>query len=72
MVSDASSSDDNFSESLQFVDHYYRLQKEIELSNEQKETKIKPEINALSNTSYEVLDDNEKFKETFKTVWGFK
>ncbi len=58
LASDASSSDDRIlAESfLQFADHYYRLQKEIELSNELKEAKIKSE----TNSSYEAgLDDNE-------------
>ena len=76
LASDASSSDDRIlAESfLQFADHYYRLQKEIELSNEQKETKIKPEINALSNTSYEAeLDDNEKnLKKPSRRKRGFQ
>ena len=58
LASDASSSDDRIlAESfLQFADHYYRLQKEIELNNENKEAKIKSE----TNSSYEAgLDDNE-------------
>ena len=62
LASDASSSDDRIlAESfLQFADHYFRLQKEIELNNENKETKIKSEISSSSNTSYESeLDDNE-------------
>ena len=62
LASDASSSDDRIlAESfLQFADHYYRLQKEIELNNENKETKIKSEISYSSNNSYESeLNDNE-------------
>ena len=63
LASDASSSDDRIlAESfLQFADHYYRLQKEIELSNENKESKIQSEVNSSSTNSYESrLDDNEK------------
>ena len=43
LASDASSSDDRIlAESfLQFADHYYRLQKEIEINNEAKEARIK-------------------------------
>ncbi len=49
LASDAASSDDRIlAESfLQFADHYYRLQKEIEINNEAKETRIKNE--SLSN-----------------------
>ena len=63
LASDASSSDDRIlAESfLQFADHYYRLQKEIELNNENKEPKIKSEISFSPNNSDESeLDDNEK------------
>ena len=63
LASDASSSDDRIlAESfLQFADHYYRLQKEIELNNESKESKNKSEISSSSNNySEEELDDNEK------------
>tara|TARA_B100001564_G_scaffold326525_1_gene308829 strand:- start:197 stop:697 length:501 start_codon:yes stop_codon:yes gene_type:complete len=63
LASDASSSDDRIlAESfLQFADHYYRLQKEIELNNENKESKNKSEISSSSNNySEEELDDNEK------------
>ena len=62
LASDASSSDDRIlAESfLQFADHYYRLQKEIELNNEIKESKNKSEISSSSNNySEEELDDNE-------------
>jgi len=60
LASDASSSDDRIlSESfLQFADHYYRLQKEIELSNENKEAKIKSELNTASNNSIDTESDN--------------
>ena len=62
LASDASSSDDRIlAESfLQFADHYYRLQKEIELNNENKEAKIKPELTSISNNSSNVEADNEK------------
>ena len=63
LASDASSSDDRIlAESfLQFADHYYRLQKEIESNNENKESKNKSEISSSSNNySEEELDDNEK------------
>lgn len=63
LASDASSSDDRIlAESfLQFADHYYRLQKEIELNNENKESKNKSEISSSSNNySEEELDDSEK------------
>ena len=63
LASDASSSDDRIlAESfLQFADHYYRLQKEIELNNENKEAKIKSELTSTSNNSSIVeIDDNKK------------
>ena len=65
LASDVSSSDDRIlAESfLQFADHYYRLQKEIELNNENKEAKIKPELTTTSNNSSIIeIDDNEKIK----------
>ena len=65
LASDASSSDDRIlAESfLQFADHYYRLQKEIELNNENKEAKIKSELTTTSNNSSIIeIDDNEKTK----------
>ena len=67
LASDASSSDDRIlAESfLQFADHYYRLQKEIELNNENKEAKIKPELTTTSNNSSIIeIDDNEKTTKT--------
>tara|TARA_A100001011_G_C14188527_1_gene790182 strand:+ start:733 stop:1233 length:501 start_codon:yes stop_codon:yes gene_type:complete len=63
LASDASSSDDRIlAESfLQFADHYYRLQKEIESNNENKESKNKSEISSSSNNySEEESDENEK------------
>ena len=62
LASDASSSDDRIlAESfLQFADHYYRLQKEIELNNENKEIRIKNELNlSQSNPSDLELEDND-------------
>ena len=67
LASDASSSDDRIlAESfLQFADHYYRLQKEIELNNENKEAKIRPELTSTSNNSSIVeIDGNEKINKT--------
>ena len=57
LASDASSSDDRIlAESfLQFADHYYRLQKEIEINNEVKETRIKSE----SQTSEIIVSETE-------------
>ena len=63
LASDASSSDDRIlAESfLQFADHYYRLQKEIELNNANKEAKIKPELTSIPNNPSEVeIDNSEK------------
>ena len=62
LASDASSSDDRIlAESfLQFADHYYRLQKEIETNNELKEPRIKDETKSSEDVSAEVtLDKNE-------------
>ena len=57
LASDAASSDDRIlAESfLQFADHYYRLQKEIEINNEAKETRIKNE----SQSNEEVVSEAE-------------
>jgi hypothetical protein len=63
LASDASSSDDRIlAESfLQFADHYYRLQKEIELNNENKEPKIKSEFTHMSNNSSNIeIENNDK------------
>ena len=63
LASDASSSDDIIlAESfLQFADHYYRLLKEIELNNANKEAKMKPELTSISNNSTdEEIDNSEK------------
>ena len=60
LASDAASSDDRIlAESfLQFADHYYRLQKEIEINNEAKETRIKNE----TQSSEEAVSEAEKDK----------
>ena len=63
LASDASSSDDRIlAESfLQFADHYYRLQKEIEINNEAKEARIKNEIQPNEDSVPDVeIDKNEK------------
>ena len=63
LASDASSSDDRIlAESfLQFADHYYRLQKEIEINNEAKEAKIKNEIQPSEDSVTDAeIDKNEK------------
>ena len=63
LASDATSSDDRIlAESfLQFADHYYRLQKEIEINNEAKEARIKNETQPSEDTVLDVeMDKNEK------------
>ena len=66
LASDASSSDDRIlAESfLQFADHYYRLQKEIEINNENKDAKIKSDLTSISNnspnTEIENIENNNK------------
>ena len=63
LASDAASSDDRIlAESfLQFADHYYRLQKEIEINNEAKETRIKNETQSSEEAVTEAeTDKNEK------------
>ena len=63
LASDASSSDDRIlAESfLQFADHYYRLQKEIEINIEAKEARIKNETQPSEDDISEVeIDKNEK------------
>ena len=76
LASDASSSDDRIlAESfLQFADHYYRLQKDIELNNENKDTKTKSEFNTESKNSPEKeIDDNEKIvKKPSRRKRGFQ
>ena len=63
LASDAASSDDRIlAESfLQFADHYYRLQKEIEINNEAKEAKIRNETQPNKDSFLDVeIDKNEK------------
>ena len=76
LASDASSSDDRIlAESfLQFADHYYRLQKEIELNNENKEIRIRTELNSSPNNSSDLaLEDNDKIsKKPSRRKRGFQ
>ena len=76
LASDASSSDDRIlAESfLQFADHYYRLQKEIELNNENKEIRIKTELNLSQSSSSDLeLEDNNKIsKKPSRRKRGFQ
>ena len=63
LASDAASSDDRIlAESfLQFADHYYRLQKEIEINNEAKEIRIKNETQLSEEAVSEAeTDKNDK------------
>ena len=63
LASDATSSDDRIlAESfLQFADHYYRLQKEIEINNEAKEARNKNEAQSSEDSVLDVeIDKNEK------------
>ena len=63
LASDATSSDDRIlAESfLQFADHYYRLQKEIEINNEAKEARNKNEAQSSEGSVLDVeIDKNEK------------
>ena len=63
LASDAASSDDRIlAESfLQFADHYYRLQKEIEINNEAKDTRIKNESQSNEEVVSEAeIDKNDK------------
>ena len=63
LASDAASSDDRIlAESfLQFADHYYRLQKEIEINNEAKEIRIKNETQLSEEAVPEAeTDKNDK------------
>ena len=76
LASDASSSDDRIlAESfLQFADHYYRLQKEIELNIENKEAKIKSDLAPSSNNSSDVqIEDTDKIlKKPSRRKRGFQ
>ena len=63
LASDATSSDDRIlAESfLQFADHYYRLQKEIEINNEAKEARNKSETQSSEDSVLDVeIDKNDK------------
>ena len=63
LASDAASSDDRIlAESfLQFADHYHRLQKEIEINNEAKETRIKNEMQSSEEAASEAeVNKNDK------------
>ena len=75
LASDASSSDDRIlAESfLQFADHYYRLQKEIEINNEAKEARIANEIHAneVSVPDAEIDKNEKKDKRPSRRKRGF-
>ena len=75
LASDASSSDDRIlAESfLQFADHYYRLQKEIEFNNANKEAKIKTELTSISNNSPDVeMGNSEKNTKPTRRKRGYE
>ena len=76
LASDASSSDDRIlAESfLQFADHYYRLQKEIEHNNENKEVKIKSEftINSNNSSNSEIENIEKTIKKPSRRKRGFE
>ena len=76
LASDASSSDDRIlAESfLQFADHYYRLQKEIELNSENKESRTKTDPNLSTNNSSDLEpEDNDKIsKKPSRRKRGFQ
>jgi hypothetical protein len=68
LASDAAASDDRIlAESyLQFADHYYRIHKEIEISNEAKEAKLNAEKNINENVSPETETGNNQNNENVK------
>ena len=75
LASDASSSDDRIlAESfLQFADHYYRLQKEIEINNENKDAKSKSDLTSISNNSPNTEIENiEKNNKSSRRKRGFE
>ena len=76
LASDASSSDDRIlAESfLQFADHYYRLQKEIEINNENKEAKSKSELTSFSNnnSNLEIENIEKNNKKSSRRKRGFE
>ena len=65
LASDAAASDDRIlAESyLQFADHYYRIDKEIEINNEAKEAKLNVEKNTNENGFSEVETENNENNE---------
>ena len=73
LASDAASSDDRIlAESfLQFADHYYRLQKEIEINNEAKETRIKNETQ-LSEEAVSEAETDKSDKRPPRRKRGFQ
>ena len=73
LASDAASSDDRIlAESfLQFADHYYRLQKEIEINNEAKETRIKNET-LLSEEAVSEAETDKNDKRPPRRKRGFQ
>ena len=73
LASDAASSDDRIlAESfLQFADHYHRLQKEIEINIEAKETRIKNETQSSEEAVSEAETDN-KDKRPSRRKRGFQ
>ena len=73
LASDATSSDDRIlAESfLQFADHYYRLQKEIEINNEAKETRIKNETQ-LSEEAVSEAETDKNDKKSPRRKRGFQ
>ena len=76
LASDASSSDDRIlAESfLQFADHYYRLQKEIEINNENKEAKSRSELTSFSNNNpnLEIENIEKNNKKSSRRKRGFE
>ena len=76
LASDASSSDDRIlAESfLQFADHYYRLQKEIEINNENKEAKSKSELTSIpnNNSNLEIENIEKNNKKSSRRKRGFE
>ena len=74
LASDAAASDDRIlAESyLQFADHYYRINKEIEINNEAKEAKLHAEKNMNENSSSEVATDNNENKRPPRRKRGFQ
>ena len=59
---------------LQFADHYYRLQKEIEINNEAKEARIKNEIQPSEDSvpDAEIDKDEKNDKRPSRRKRGFQ